>query len=731
MSFTIPGVPGVLVTATEVAGKIEFSVDVIDTRASTGDLRALFFHINPAELPGLTVASANPLLKEWRVGNNNVLDLGDGATLAGKVKTGFDVGLEWGTPGGKKDDINFEVKFTLSNSTGDLTLDDLGGMVFGAKLDSVGGPGGTRNSTTKLLTTAPFAPDANDDARTIFEDNAAGLNSPSKTPTAVVINVLANDTDGDTPAQTLQIDHIIDGFGPSHGTIQIVNNMIEYTPDLDYSGTDEFWYCMTDGHGGQDSAKVTVTITAVADDPLITVTAVQGSTSTEMILTVTATQNDADGSEDISSINWSTVGFANGAVITPAGPVVAGPGLNSFMQEFTVTTAVGQDYDFDIDFAATSTESSNGDTEVGNYVQEIVIDYKTNQSTMNYVVTDQSIWDSGDEFVFDYDEFLGVDESFSATLGDDVITGTFLTGSASITAGFDVDVHFAGGQIDANIPIDITVNTTFNKTTDTVFVDSFLALGTGGNFITTGPEGHFILDFIFRASASLQASVLWIDVYNDSFGFDESMNIFNINSLSSPPDPWVLLGGIVNIGVAWPHISVTGETSGSGTSNDFLYATLDVDALAANFFPALAILDANPTDPNNFELLDLDVTAGLNIIQDFALSLATASAANLVLEDGTVIALTIGTQLRIDNATSHDLNGDGTVDMHIALDPNVELTNNTSLGGNLDADLWIPKNFDFSLVAEHFDIVSGPLVTVFNDTFTLEGVGSQNYEFFV
>ena len=82
------------------------------------------------------MTSDSPYLTEHRIGANKILDLDDGANLAGKVKTGFDVGIEWGTPGGKTDDINFPVSFTLSNTTGDLTLDDLGGLLFGAKLDS-------------------------------------------------------------------------------------------------------------------------------------------------------------------------------------------------------------------------------------------------------------------------------------------------------------------------------------------------------------------------------------------------------------------------------------------------------------------------------------------------------------------------------------------------------------------------------------------------------------------
>src|SRR5262245_43609372 len=124
--FELPGNPGVIVTATEHDGAINFTLDVENTPSITADLRALFFHFNTPRLPSLQITSTDPLLTESRILKNSVLDLGDGATLAGAVKKGFDVGLEWGTAGGKKDDISFPVSFTLSNAAGNLTLDDFG-----------------------------------------------------------------------------------------------------------------------------------------------------------------------------------------------------------------------------------------------------------------------------------------------------------------------------------------------------------------------------------------------------------------------------------------------------------------------------------------------------------------------------------------------------------------------------------------------------------------------------
>jgi hypothetical protein len=125
-------------------------------------------------------------------------------------------------------------------------------------------------------TVVTVAPDAHDDAFNIFEDGASGLNNPSKIPTPLVFNVLANDTDADNDAL------VVTGFdgGPSHGTATISadgHNVI-YTPNLDYSGPDSFEYCISDGHGGQDHAVVNVNVAAVADAPTLTYQVHAGAT---------------------------------------------------------------------------------------------------------------------------------------------------------------------------------------------------------------------------------------------------------------------------------------------------------------------------------------------------------------------------------------------------------------------------------------------------------------------
>ncbi|MCP5098322.1 MAG: tandem-95 repeat protein, partial [Chloroflexi bacterium] len=90
--------------------------------------------------------------------------------------------------------------------------------------------------------------------------------------TAVTIDVLANDTDGDN--DPLVIDSVTQ---PSNGTAVNNGSDVTYTPNAGYQGDDTFTYTVSDGNGGTDVATVTVTVdstrlaTYQLDDPALLV----------------------------------------------------------------------------------------------------------------------------------------------------------------------------------------------------------------------------------------------------------------------------------------------------------------------------------------------------------------------------------------------------------------------------------------------------------------------------
>jgi DNA-binding beta-propeller fold protein YncE len=82
---------------------------------------------------------------------------------------------------------------------------------------------------------------------------------------SVTIDVLANDSDPD--GNPLIVDSIT--IEPIHGFVTInPDNIITYTPEFAYAGTDSFEYQISDGNGGTDTAMVSITVDVIAIPPL-------------------------------------------------------------------------------------------------------------------------------------------------------------------------------------------------------------------------------------------------------------------------------------------------------------------------------------------------------------------------------------------------------------------------------------------------------------------------------
>lgn len=262
--FEIDGDPKPTILVKEMSdGSLEFTVVLNPESENTGDLRGLFFDLADESLvDGLSVDGAH--VTDEAFDANGVSDLGNGVNMNGGGRGGYDVGVEIGTQGMSRDDIQ-TTTFTLSHDSEALTLDLIAGQTFGVRLTSVG-PGGEegREDSLKLVGTASelvpnTAPEAHEDTFTADEDNA------------VSGNVLADnghgadvDEDGDpmivvpTPVE-----------GPTHGTLELnPDGTFTYVPDDDFYGTDTFTYEVTDDKGDTATATVTMDIQPVNDDPV-------------------------------------------------------------------------------------------------------------------------------------------------------------------------------------------------------------------------------------------------------------------------------------------------------------------------------------------------------------------------------------------------------------------------------------------------------------------------------
>ncbi|MEN9395927.1 MAG: hypothetical protein RLZ81_457 [Pseudomonadota bacterium] len=298
-------------------GTVTFSITQIDTAgAALGDLRGLFFDLADESLLGSLTSTATSGLTEMQQGNDSVVNLGDGATMAGLVgdNGGYDVGIEIGTSGLSKDDIR-SFSFTLDSSMRDLTLADFSGVSFGARLMSVGidldgngtidtaRTGSTKVGEVSFQTITPV-----DDSATVQEDALANG------------NVLANDGAG--VGDTLSVTGWTGGaLGTAIAPATLSGATVTLNADgsyvVDASGADAlaagqtvvqtFTYTVlqtnVDGTSSH-TASFTVTITGTNDAPTVSAfsngAVTEDAATPDLTTTVSVDFSDADLSDTLS-----------------------------------------------------------------------------------------------------------------------------------------------------------------------------------------------------------------------------------------------------------------------------------------------------------------------------------------------------------------------------------------------------------------------------------------------
>lgn len=131
---------------------------------------------------------------------------------------------------------------------------------------------------------------------------------------AVSINVLSNDSDVDgDPLSVTQAS-------AQNGSVSVGSDQVLlYTPDANYFGSDTVSYTVSDGEGGNVVATVAITVTAVNDNPVAA--ADSATTDAETLVTINAMANDSDVDGD--SLSISSAAASNGVVTVSAQGVVS------------------------------------------------------------------------------------------------------------------------------------------------------------------------------------------------------------------------------------------------------------------------------------------------------------------------------------------------------------------------------------------------------------------------
>jgi hypothetical protein len=175
-------------------------------------------------------------------------------------------------------------------------------------------------------------------------------NDPANTneDTAVVIAVLANDSDANSPANTIDNTTVtIGGTGPANGTavVNLVTGAVTYTPRLNFNGNDSFTYVVQDTLGAfSNVATVSITVNPVNDPPTAVNDVASVNINNSVIISVLANDTDPEGNISPSTVTIVTppapalgtaTPQANGTVIFAAGGAPGG------VATFTYTVADG------------------------------------------------------------------------------------------------------------------------------------------------------------------------------------------------------------------------------------------------------------------------------------------------------------------------------------------------------------------------------------------------------
>jgi uncharacterized repeat protein (TIGR01451 family) len=254
---------------------------------------------------------------------------------------------------------------SVAGTTCSLVVDASGSVTFAATID----PALAMNTT--VTNTAVLADDGSNGSDLNPADNEAAIslfiqanddpmavddNEATDEDTAITLDVLANDSDGD--GDELMVTVVSQ---PANGTVNInPDGTLTYTPDANYNrndsagGADSFNYTIEDGFGGTATATVAVTVIPVNDTPAAVDD--EKTTNEDMAVLVDLLQNDSDVDGDVLTITAVTSPSLGNIVDNGDGTLTYTPFANIFGTDtFSYTVSDG-----------------NGGTDVAQVTVEIV-----------------------------------------------------------------------------------------------------------------------------------------------------------------------------------------------------------------------------------------------------------------------------------------------------------------------------------------------------------------------
>jgi len=118
---------------------------------------------------------------------------------------------------------------------------------------------------------------------------ASSVNSTTQVNQSVNITLRGSDADSDPLTYSVSTQ-------PSNGSVSISNNVATYTPNTDYTGSDQFAYTVSDGTDTSSPANVSITVNAATvANRAPTANAQNATVAYNQSQAITLTATDADG----------------------------------------------------------------------------------------------------------------------------------------------------------------------------------------------------------------------------------------------------------------------------------------------------------------------------------------------------------------------------------------------------------------------------------------------------
>ncbi len=416
------------------------------------------------------------------------------------------------------------------------------------------GNGGTASSSV-LVTVAPV------------NDQPVAVNDIASTQedTLVNIDVLGNDTDLDGDSLT------VSAFSASNGSIVVAaNNTLNYTPNADFNGTDTINYTADDSNGGTASAEVTVTISAVNDDPVAVDDTADVNEDNTANINVLNNDSDIDG----DTLSVSSPLATNGAVSVNADQTLNYAPAANFNGQDSITYQLSDNNGGSAEGTVTVSIAAVNDDPVAQSDSAIVLE--DNSTNINVLFNDSDIdgdplrvsaanassgsviTETDNSLTYTPNSNFNGSDTINYTVTDDVGNGVSSFVAVTITAVNDIPVAFPdittvpedgsitinvlANDVDADGANTLTLQTEPTATNGTVsVVANQLVYTPNANFNGADTINYSIIDDAnITASSTVAVTVSSVEdtpvAVADSISLDEDATAVTIDVLSNDTD---------------------------------------------------------------------------------------------------------------------------------------------------------------------------------------------------